>query len=75
MQCPPTSPGSKRRKFHLVRAAASTSKHRYADLGEDLRHLVHEGDVDVALGVLDHLRGLGGLDRGGRKTPPLVTAP
>ncbi len=26
MQCPPTRPGSKGRKFHLVRAAASTSQ-------------------------------------------------
>lgn len=26
MQCPPTSPGSNPRKFHLVRAAASTSQ-------------------------------------------------
>lgn len=25
MQCPPTRPGAKGRKFHLVRAAASTS--------------------------------------------------
>ena len=32
---------------------------------EDLRELVHEGDVHVALGVLDHLRGLRHADRGG----------
>ena len=32
---------------------------------EDLRHLVDEGDVDVALGVLDHLGGLGGADVAG----------
>src|SRR5690606_25399621 len=32
---------------------------------EDHRQLVHEGDVEIALGVLDHLRGLRGADRGG----------
>ena len=37
--------------------------HRQPDLREDLRDLVHEGDVDVALGVLDRFRGFGGLDR------------
>ena len=37
--------------------------HRHADLREDLRDLVHEGDVDVALGVLDRLGRLGRLDR------------
>ena len=36
---------------------------RKAELGEDLGDLVHEGDVDVALRILDHLRRLGGLDR------------
>jgi hypothetical protein len=33
-----------------------------ADLVEDERQLVHERDVEVALGVLDDLRGLGDLD-------------
>jgi hypothetical protein len=31
-------------------------------LPEDDRELVHQGDVDVALDVLDHLRRLGGPD-------------
>src|SRR5256885_6257426 len=39
--------------------------HRHADLGEDLRHLVDEGDVDVALSVLDRLGCFGRLDRCG----------
>ena len=30
---------------------------------EDRRQLVHEGDVEIALGVLDHLGGLRHLDR------------
>src|SRR3546814_8230942 len=32
-------------------------------LSENLGDLVHEGDVDIALRVLDHLGGFGGLDR------------
>src|SRR5690606_17255336 len=36
-----------------------------ADQVADLRHLVHQRDVDVALRVLQHLRGLGHLDGGG----------
>ena len=63
MQWPPTRPGSKPRKFHLVRGGCEHVPDRYADLREDLRDLVHEGDVDVALGVLDHLGGFGRLDR------------
>jgi hypothetical protein len=35
-----------------------------AHLVEDDRELVHEGDVEVALRVLDHLGGLGHADRG-----------
>ncbi len=33
-----------------------------AEAAEDHGHLVDEGDVEVALGVLDHLGGLGGAD-------------
>lgn len=36
-----------------------------ADQIADLRHFVHQRDVDVALGVLQHLRRLGDLDGGG----------
>ena len=63
MQCPPTRPGSKPRKFHLVRAAASTSHIDTPIFEKICVDLVHEGDVDVALGVLDRLGRLGGLDR------------
>ncbi len=34
-----------------------------AELAENRGQLVHEGDVQIALRVLDHLRGLGDLDR------------
>ena len=70
MQWPPTSPGSKARKFHLVRAASSTSHDRDADLREDLGHFVDERDVDVALRILDRLGRLGRLDRGGPEHAP-----
>ena len=43
-----------------------------AELGEDLRDLVDEGDVDVALGVLDHLGRLRRLDRCSAEDPPAV---
>src|SRR4029078_9514618 len=36
-----------------------------ADLVEDQRELIHQRDVQIALRVLDDLRGLGHLDRGG----------
>ena len=48
---------------------------REAEAAEDHGHLVDEGDVDVALGVLDHLGGLGGADVGAMWMPPLVTRP
>ena len=38
---------------------------RQVETGEDLRDLVHEGDVDVALGVLDRLGRFRRLDRRG----------
>ena len=62
MQWPPTRPGRKGRKFHLVPAAASTAcvSMRVEDDGE----LVHQRDVEVALRVLDDLGGLRDLDRG-----------
>jgi hypothetical protein len=36
-----------------------------AEAVEDQRQFVHQGDVEVALGVLDHLGGFGHLDRAG----------
>ena len=42
---------------------------------EDDRQLVHQGDVEVALGVLDDLGRLGDLDAGARCTPASMMAP
>ena len=63
MQCPPTSPGVNGRKFHLVRAAASTSAVRRPSRSKISDKFVHQRDVEVALSVLDHLGRLGDLDR------------
>ena len=63
MQWPPTSPGVNGRKFHLVRGGLEHVERGDVELGEDLGDLVHEGDVDVALGVLDDLGRLGDPDR------------
>ena len=65
MQWPPTRPGRKGRKFHLVPAASSTSLRVDAQPVADQRDLVDQGDVDVALGVLQHLGELGDPDRRG----------
>jgi len=42
---------------------------RHPDLGHDLGDFVHEGDVDVALGILDHLGRFGRADRRGAEHP------
>ena len=68
-------PGLERRKFHFVCAAASTSHIDTPMPGEDLRDLVHEGDVDVALGILDTFAASAALIDAARNTPPLVIAP
>ena len=52
----PASTGAVHGLDHL----AGVDPHEVEDDGE----LVHEGDVDVPLAVLDHLRGLGDLDGG-----------
>jgi|GEM_PF-4075960 len=57
MQCPPTSPGRKGRKFHLVPGIDS-------QLVENNGQFVHQRDIQVALGVFDHLGGFGHLDAG-----------
>ncbi len=62
MQWPPTRPGRKGRKFHLLPAACSTAWVSMPILLKMMRELVDEGDVDVALGVLDDLGGFGHLD-------------
>jgi hypothetical protein len=66
MQWPPTSPGRNGRKFHLLPAASRTSSGVDADPVEDDRQFVHQGDVEIALGVLDDLGCLGHLDAGRR---------
>jgi hypothetical protein len=48
-------PFGRRRRQHI--AGVNT------ELVEDSRQLVHEGDVEIALGILDHLGSLGHLDR------------
>jgi hypothetical protein len=62
MQWPPTRPGRKGRKFHLLPAASRTSSGIDADAVENDRQFVHQGDVQVALRVLDDLGGFGHLD-------------
>ena len=63
MQWPPTRPGRKAWKFHLVPAAASTSLVSSPSSLKIMRQLVDQGDIDVALDVLDDLGGLGDPDR------------
>ena len=56
-------PGRNFRKFHFVPAACEHVRRIDAHAVEDDRELVHQRDVEVALRVLDDLRGLGDLDR------------
>ncbi len=64
MQWPPTSPGSKWLEIPFGRRGRQHVAGVDAELMKDRRQLVHEGDVEIALRVLDHLGGLGHLDRG-----------
>ena len=75
MQWPPTSPGSKRQEIPFRPRRVEHVPYADADLAEDLRDLVHEGDVDVALSVFDDLGGLGGLDRRGAEDAAAGIAP
>lgn len=59
MQCPPTKPGEKRRKVPLCARGLQDFGRVDAKLPENDRELVHQRNVEVALGVLDHLCGLG----------------
>ena len=75
MQCPPTRPGSKARKFHLVRAAASTS-HTDTSIFEKIcatsfmkAMLMSRCAFSIALAASAAL-----IDAA-RNTPPLVIAP
>ena len=57
-----------RREVQEIPLGAGGGEHvvgRQPQGAEDLRDLVDEGDVDVALGVLDHLGGFGGADVAG----------
>jgi hypothetical protein len=61
------------RKFHLVPAAASTAMRVDADAVErSSGELVHEGDVEIALRVLDDLGRLGDLDAWSARWTPAV---
>ena len=62
MQWPPTRPGLKRQEVPLGAGGLEHLGGVDAELVEDDRQLVHQRDVQVALGVLDHLARLGGLD-------------
>jgi hypothetical protein len=62
MQWPPTRPGTEAQEIPLGAGRLEHFAGVDADLVED-RNLVHQGDVDVALGVLDHLGRFGHLDR------------
>ncbi len=75
MQCPPTSPGSNGRKFHFVRAAASTS-HIDTPIRENIcaasfikAMLMSRCAFSIAFAASAAL-----IDAA-RNTPPLVTAP
>src|SRR3546814_14831831 len=56
--------GSKRQKIPLGLSRVQHVIDRNAHFLENLRDFVNEGDVDVALRVLDDLGGFGRLDRG-----------
>ena len=69
MQWPPTRPGREREEVPLGAGRGEHVAGANAHAVEDQRQLVHQRDVQVALGVLDDLGGLGHLDataRGGR---------
>ncbi len=59
MQWPPTRPGRKGMKFHLVAGGLQNGFRVNVHLIEDHRQFVDERDIEVALRILDHLGGLG----------------
>ena len=63
------------RKFHLVPAAASTSRGVEAEVLEQHGKLVDQRDVHVALDVLDDLGGFGDPDRAHLCVPAVTTLP
>ena len=70
MQWPPTRPGVNGQEIPLGLGGVEDVPDRHVEFLEDPRHLVHEGDVDVALRILDRLGALGRLDRGGTEGAP-----
>lgn len=67
MQCPPTRPGLKGRKFHFVPGCRQHFVRIDTDQMENLRQFVHKSDVDITLGVFDHFGSLRHFDTGYRK--------
>ena len=63
----PDQPGRERQEIPFGPRRRENVPHRHVHLRENLRNLVHEGDVDVALRVLDYFGGFGHPDRGGAK--------
>ena len=59
MQWPPTRPGRERQEVPLRAGRLEHVGVSDAEPVEDQRELVHQRDVQVALGVLDDLRGFG----------------
>ena len=75
MQWPPTRPGRNGRKFHLVPGGLQHFLGVDAEAVEDQRQFVDQRDVDVALGVLDDLGGLGDPDAGRLWVPAVMMLP
>ena len=75
MQCPPTRPGSKPRKFHLVRAAASTSQIDTPIFDTIWVTSLMKAMLMSRCAFSIALAASAALIDAARKTPPLVTAP
>ena len=69
MQWPPTRPGEKRQEIPFRRRRFQNVGGVDTETLENRREFVDEGDVEIALGVLDHFGGLGDFDRGGAVDP------
>ena len=75
---PPNAVAAYQSGFELEEVPLGTSGFKYilridAHPVEYLGQLVHEGNVDIALGVLDHLGGFGHLDAGAKWVPAEMT--
>ncbi len=65
MQWPPTRPGRKRREIPLGAGRLQHFQRVYAQFVEQFGQVVHQRDIQVALGVFDHLGRFGHLQRAG----------